>query len=92
MEIIALLATILGMITGLANVPQIIKIFKTKSAKDLSLITQTIFLLSSIVWLWYGFQLKNFPLVINNIFYVLTYLMIIIGYFIYGNEKKRKKK
>lgn len=84
MDITPILATILGVITGLANIPQIIKIFKRKSAKDLSLITNTIFLLSSIVWLVYGFQLINYPLIIANIIYILTYSLIIIGFFIYG--------
>lgn len=87
MNIIAILATILGVITGLANIPQIIKIFKTKSAKDLSLITNTIFLLSSIVWLLYGAQLINYPLIIANIIYIITYSLIIIGFFIYGKVK-----
>ena len=72
MIILPILATILGVITGLANIPQIIKIFKTKSAKDLSLTTNTIFLLSSIVWLLYGIQLINYPLVIANIIYIST--------------------
>lgn len=89
-DIIALLATILGIITGLANVPQIIKIFKTKSAKDLSLITQTIFLLSSVVWLIYGIKLNNFPLIVANIIYVVTYAIIIIGFLIYEKNKKKK--
>ena len=84
MNILPILATILGVITGLANIPQIIKIFKTKSAKDLSLITNTIFFLSSIVWLLYGLQLINYPLIIANIIYILTYSLIIIGFFIYG--------
>ena len=67
MDIIPVLATVLGVITGLANVPQIVKIFKTKSSKDLSLTTNTIFFLSSVVWLIYGVQLINYPLIIANI-------------------------
>ncbi len=84
MNIIPILATILGVITGLANIPQIVKIFKTKIAKDLSLTTNTIFLLSSIAWLIYGFQLINYPLIIANVIYILTYSLIITGFFIYG--------
>jgi len=84
MEIIAILAAIFGVGTGLANIPQIIKIFRTKSAKDLSLTMFSIYLLSSIIWLWYGIYLINYPLIIANIVYVLTYSLIIIGFFIYG--------
>ena len=87
MNIIAFLATIFGIATGLANIPQIIKIFKRKSAKDLSIVTQTIFLLSSIIWLIYGFELSNFPLIIANIIYVLTYSIIVVGFLLYGQKK-----
>ena len=86
MTIIPLLATILGIITGLANVPQIVKIFRTKSAKDLSITTNIIFLLSSCVWLLYGIELSNYPLIIANIIYVLTYGLIIIGFFSYTKK------
>ncbi|MFZ5955513.1 MAG: SemiSWEET family sugar transporter [Nanoarchaeota archaeon] len=85
MTIISFLATILGIITGLANVPQIIKIFKTKSAKDLSIITNIIFFLSSCIWLLYGIQLSSYPLIIANIIYIVTYALIIIGFFLHAH-------
>ncbi len=85
---IEVLATVLGVITGLANLPQIIKIFKTCSAKDISIITNLIFILSSIVWLIYGFQLDSFPLIIANIIYIITYGLIVLGWVIYGRRLK----
>ena len=84
MNALPILATILGVTTGLANIPQIIKIFKTRSAKDLSITTNSIFFLSSIVWLLYGIQLINFPLIIANVIYIITYTLIIIGFLLYG--------
>ena len=85
---IEILATVLGVITGLANVPQIIKIFKGRSAKDISIITNLIFITSSVVWLLYGLQLDSFPLIIANIIYIITYGLIVIGWVIYGRGKK----
>ena len=87
MAIIEILATILGVITGLANVPQIIKILKNRSARDISIITNLIFIISSVVWLLYGFQLNNYPLIIANIIYVVTYALIILGWIAYGRVK-----
>lgn len=84
MAIIEILAMVLGVITGLANVPQIVKILKSKSAKDISIVTNLIFVLSSIVWLIYGFQLDNYPLIVANIIYVITYGLIIVGWVFYG--------
>ncbi len=88
MAIIEILATVLGVITGLANVPQIVKILKSKSAKDISIMTNLIFVLSSVVWLIYGFQLDNYPLIVANIIYVITYGLIIIGWVAYGRNLK----
>lgn len=85
--ILETLATILGVITGFANVPQIIKILKYKSAKDISIITVLIFLASSIVWLLYGLQLESFPLIIANIIFVITYVIIIFGWLAYGQRR-----
>jgi MtN3 and saliva related transmembrane protein len=87
--IIETLATVLGVITGLANFPQIIKILKNKSARDISITTNLIFLVSSIVWLLYGFQLNSFPLIIANIIYIVTYALIIFGWFLYGGFFRR---
>jgi len=88
MAIIEILATVLGVITGLANVPQIIKILKNRSAKDISIITNLIFVTSSIVWLLYGFQLANYPLIVANIIYVITYGFIVVGWIFYGRDSK----
>ena len=88
MEIIAILATVLGIITGLANVPQIVKILKNRSAKDISITTNLIFVTSSVVWLLYGIQLANFPLIVANVIYVITYGLIIAGWMAYGRISK----
>jgi len=85
---IEILATVLGVITGLANVPQIIRIFKNRSAKDISIITNLIFIISSVVWLLYGLQLDSFPLIVANIIYIITYGLIVIGWVVYGRGKK----
>jgi len=92
MELISSLATVLGIVTGLANVPQILKILKNKSAKDISIIANLLFIISSAVWLLYGIQLNNFPLIIANIIYVITYGLIIIEWIFYSKSKKGAKK
>jgi len=88
MTLVSVLATILGIITGLANVPQIIKILKTKRAKDLSITTNIIFFVSSCIWLLYGIELYNQPLIIANIIYVITYGLIIVGYSLYNKRRR----
>ena len=92
MNLLAILATIFGTIGGFANIPQAYKIFKRKSAKDISIITYTLVLLGTITWLLYGIQLKDFPLIFSNSFGLIFVLLVVIGWFMYGGEKKEKKK
>ena len=81
------LATIFGTIGAFANIPQAYKIFKRKSAKDISIITYTLVFLGTITWLLYGIQLKDFPLVFSNSVGLIFITLVIIGWFFYGRGK-----
>jgi len=83
MTILPILASVFGSAMALANIPQAIKIFKRKSAKDISLITYLILLAGGIVWILYGIEIKSFPLILTNILGVCGVLLVIIGWFIY---------
>jgi len=62
--------TIIGLIaaflTTIAFLPQVIKVWKTKKAEDLSL--KTFILLSTGIFLWlvYGILLQDLPLILAN--------------------------
>ena len=90
MNLLAILATIFGTIGGFSSLPQVYKIFKRKSAKDISIITYTLVLLGTITWLLYGIQLKDFPLIFSNSFGLICVSGVIIGWFMYGREEKKK--
>lgn len=89
MSTLAILATITGISVGLANLPQALKIFKNKSAKDVSIITYLIIELGVIVWILYGLELKSFPIVIPNILSLIMTTLVLIGYFLYGRVNKK---
>ncbi|HLC53943.1 MAG TPA: SemiSWEET family transporter [Candidatus Nanoarchaeia archaeon] len=59
-------------------------IFKRKSAKDISVITYTLLFLGAIVWILYGLELHNAPLLITNILGALNIGAVIFGWFLYG--------
>lgn len=86
MTILAFLATIFGVITGLANVPQTIKIFRRRSAHDISIITYITLFTGAIIWLLYGIELQNAAIVIVNTLGGATIFMVIVGWFIYGRD------
>ncbi len=86
MTIISSLATIFGTLMALANLPQAYKIFKKKSAKDISIITCSILTIGAIMWVLYGIEIKSFPLILSNTIGVIGVLLVDIGWFIYGRN------
>lgn len=69
-EIVGYLGSFLSAITF---IPQVIQVYKTKSAKDLSANMLLIIVTSTVVWLVYGFALKNGPVIAaNGIIFVLA--------------------
>ena len=58
-------ATIMGMIMSLGHFPQAYKIWKRKSAKDISMITITIFAIGDWIWLAYGISIMAWPIIIS---------------------------
>lgn len=89
MTTLAILATITGISVGLANLPQALKIFKNKSAKDISILTYLIIEFGTIVWMLYGLELKSFPIVIPNILGLIMTTVVLIGYLLYGRVNRK---
>jgi len=88
MSVLSILATAFGVIGGFANIPQIIKIYKRKSAKDISILTYSIILMGAIVWLLYGIEIANIPILVSNGFATISFTFIIIGWILYGKQVK----
>jgi len=87
MTVLSILAIIFGLGEGLFNIPQAYRIFKRKSAKDLSIFTYGFQIISVIVWLFYGIEIFSWPIIISNIFATLTIAVVIFGWSLYGREK-----
>lgn len=56
-----------GFCTTIAFLPQALKTWKTKSAKDLSLGMYSIFCTGVILWLTYGFLINDLPIILTNV-------------------------
>jgi len=84
MTILSILATIFGVVNGLANFPQIYKIYKTKSAKDISVLTYVILSIGSFVWILYGIEIMNIPVLVMNGLAFIEFVLILIGCNLYG--------
>ena len=75
-----------GIITVIKIIPQIIKIFKTKSAKDISMIFLILGIFGGIFMIIYGLMLQEFPIIIRSSV-MLTQIIIIFIAKIYFDNK-----
>jgi MtN3 and saliva related transmembrane protein len=66
MEPITLLGLMAGTFTTMSFVPQVIKIWQTKSARDVSLGMFLLFALGVALWMAYGFLVVSLPIIIAN--------------------------
>ena len=77
MNLIDWIGSIGATCTTLAFVPQVTKIWRARSAKDVSLPMYAIFTVGVIFWLWYGVMLDSLPIIAANIITLLLALAII---------------
>lgn len=73
-----LLGLIAGVCTTIAFVPQVLKIWKSKQADDISLATFAIFSTGVALWLVYGWRLGAWPIVLANGVTLALALIILI--------------
>lgn len=66
MDPIKILGLVAGSLTTIAFVPQVIKTWQSRSAKDLSLGMFSIFCLGTLGWLSYGLLRQDVPVVAAN--------------------------
>jgi MtN3 and saliva related transmembrane protein len=66
MNTIQLLGLAAGFLTTAAFLPQVIKTWKSRSAKDLSLGMFSLFCLGVLLWLIYGLMVKDIPVIAAN--------------------------
>jgi len=79
MKFSEILGIVAGVLTSISFIPQIIKIRKTKSTKDLSWGMFGIFSFGVILWLIYGIMINEFPVILANAI-TLSFCLIIIYY------------
>jgi MtN3 and saliva related transmembrane protein len=80
-EILGLIA---GLFTTFAIIPQIMRVYKLKSAREISVIYNTTMLLGIILWLVYGIVLGLVPIIIWNIIGALLNVLLLLAKLKYG--------
>lgn len=74
-----LIGLVAGFLTTVAFIPQVRKIYRTKSADDVSLLTFAAFTLGVALWLVYGVMLGETPMILwNSITLVLAAAILVM--------------
>lgn len=73
-------------LTMFAFFPQILKSLKTKSVKDVSIITLFQLSLGVSLWIIYGVHLKNLIIITANSITLFSLIILLALYFFYGNK------
>lgn len=74
---IQILGMIAGTITSITFLPQVIKVWKSRSAKDLSLVMLILLLIGVSLWLVYGLVIADGAIIYTNSM-VLTMTLILL--------------
>ena len=74
-----LLGLIAGLFTTIAFVPQVVKIWKSKHAHDISLAMFAIFSAGVALWIVYGFIIGSLPVILaNSVTFALALAILIL--------------
>lgn len=76
-----IIGAIAATLTMFGFVPQIIKIYRTRSVEDVSLVTLIQFSIGLFLWMLYGIYLKNNILIISNLVSFTT-LVVAVGLYL----------
>jgi len=78
MESANVLGFLAGTLTTIAFVPQVIKIWKSRHARDISMGTFALFSFGVLLWLLYGIQLGALPVILANGITLVLSLTILV--------------
>ena len=80
-----LIGFIAAVCTTLAFLPQVIKVWKTKQTKDLSLRMYTVMFIGICLWFVYGLRINSLSIILANV--VTGFLVFTIMVYIFNNKE-----
>ncbi|MEI7857636.1 MAG: SemiSWEET transporter [Methanomicrobiales archaeon] len=75
MDTIAIVGYVAGLLTTIAFVPQVIRAWKLKETRDLSLAMLVLLGLGVLLWTCYGFWAGSMPVIAANL---ITFFLILV--------------
>jgi len=78
MDAITTIGLIAALFTTISLFPQLIKVYKTKSTKDISTSMFTLFCCGVFLWFIYGVLVSDFPIIIANSLAFVQAVLILV--------------
>ena len=75
MDMVAIIGYIAGALTTISFVPQVMRAWKLKETRDLSLAMLILFAAGVLLWTWYGIWTGSLPIIAANI---TTFFLILV--------------
>ena len=66
-----------GFLTSIAVIPQVVRTWRIKHARDISIWQPLILIAGMLLWFCYGLLLGDTPLIAANSFSILCYLLVL---------------
>ncbi|HLO25486.1 MAG TPA: SemiSWEET transporter [Geobacteraceae bacterium] len=80
-----------GAITTAAAFPQVVRTYRTKHARDISIWQPVLLTIGMLLWLVYGIALGDVPLIYANSISLVCYTALIVMKIIYREDDKRSE-
>jgi len=78
MDNTTLLGLIAGLLTTVAFIPQLVKVWKSRSTKDISLLMYVVISTGILLWFIYGLCISSIPVIAANAITLLIAVAILI--------------
>jgi len=80
-----------GFLTSIAVIPQVVRTYRTRHARDISIWQPVLLDIGMVLWLIYGIMLKDLPLILANAFSIFCNTLL-IGMKIYFKEDDKQRR
>jgi MtN3 and saliva related transmembrane protein len=79
MDAVTFLGMAAGTLTTISFLPQVIRTWKTRSAKDISAGMFMLFCAGIFLWILYGVSINSLPVIITNIVtFILAFIILVL--------------
>ena len=86
MQLVEWLGIVAGALTTGSLVPQVIRIYRLKSAHEISLLFTLLFFAGTVLWLIYGSLIRLPPIILWNSVAVVIIVALLVGKIRYGKK------